>query len=179
MKYLIANIPPDDISKYAKEVSSDISNTFQVADSHERIPPHFTLQPPFVADDEGIAQVDSVIRAVTQKYQPAPVDIFGFGTFSNRVLFLVAAESEKVTEITEVLLDRLAELPFISEREYPEVNFHITVARPKSDEEMQEMLSYSEKAYTPHFTFGFKNITLLKKSDENSDWKIDSVYPIV
>lgn len=179
MKYLIANIPPDEISDYAKEVSSDISKTFGVADSHERIPPHFTLQPPFVTDDDGLTQVDAVIRHVTRTYQPAPVDMFGFGTFSNRVLYLAAAESEKVAETTGILLEKLAGLSFISERQYPELNFHITVARPKSDEEMQEILSYVQKTYTPHFTFAFKNLTLLRKSDENSDWKIDSVYPIV
>lgn len=179
MKYLIANIPPDEISDYAKEVSSDISNTFGVADSHERIPPHFTLQPLFAADDDEIVQVDSVIREVTRKHQPAPVDIFGFGTFGNKVLYLAAAESEKVMETAGILLEKLAVLSFIPERQYAELNLHITVARPKSDEEMQEMLTYVEKAYTPHYTFGFKNLSLLKKPDKRSGWEIDTVYPIV
>ncbi len=179
MKYFIGYNIEGEAKWYHNEVSTELSDTFGIENLSNHTPAHFTLIPPFNADEEEIAMVETVLEKRLENFKPFPLLIEGFGHFHTTTVFLNATSTvygyKCINEIEEILF----ELPFLNKVDSTSTRkrvLHASIGRFLTEEQFRKIWNYLQHIPPPRFALLCNAITMYVRIEE--EWRIYAQYPI-
>lgn len=174
-KYFIAYLLSGPARAYHERLTRHLASRFRIFPLHERVSPHITVKPPFETDEDGIAEVERVLRAFAHHESAQPFSIKGFGRFGFKTIYLDVAKNRQATDLVRRLLDALnrniAWLP-----RYPlEGNkMHSSVARFLERRQYRRIMR-ALSSERPEFTDTLDSVAILEK--QGRAWKVRTVIP--
>lgn len=173
MKYFVAHLLSGDVKAYHERLTRDIAQRYGVYPLHERVVPHFTVKAPFECDDEGIAEVERVLRSFAHNESSAPYTIKGFGKFGFRTAYLNVHNSPEAISLVRRAIravnDNVARIP----RAPLEGNkLHASVARFMTRKQSRRVGRHlaSQHAF---FRQTIDNLSILRK--EGRVWAVETI----
>lgn len=96
--YFIAILPTQEISEKVERFKLDLKSKYGV--SHAlKSPAHITLIPPFKADKNELAEIESVLYTFASSQNPFMIHLNGYGCFKPRVIFIKVEDNERLEGI--------------------------------------------------------------------------------
>lgn len=177
MKYCLANTLSEPIKSYQWDLVCAINKNFPAITRtrEQSLPAHFTLKYEFETDD--ISGVEQVLEKFSQNNTAQPVNIGGFDSFTDKVVFIKVQLSQKAQEVFGKLIDTLQEIHWMQWKEHDgkTMHFHSTVAE-ECGAKKEAILNFLQDK-KQDFETKFDNITIFQKIGE-SDKGISLWQPI-
>lgn len=175
-KYFVAHLLTGNVKRYHGALTRELSKRFRIFPLHERVEPHITIKAPFEADEDGIAEVERVLRAFAHSQTVVPFTVRGFGRFGFRTVYLdVDRGSRAVLLVRRAIQELNAAIPWMTKAPLEGNKLHASVARFMDRVQSRRVLRFL-KPYTPQFETVLDNITILKK--EGNRWKTVTTIPL-
>lgn len=175
MKYLIAYLLSGEAKTYHERLTRALAARYKIFPLHQKVLPHITIKPPFETDEEGIAEVERVLRAFAHNENAVPLSIRGFGHFGFKTAYLDTQKSSEATMLmrraVKALNDNISWIP-----KYPHEGkkLHASVARFMDRVQSRRVARYLAKEHA-QFDVAFDNVAILKKKDKA--WEVMTVIP--
>jgi hypothetical protein len=161
---------------YHQSLTRILASRYRIFPLHERVLPHITVKAPFECDEEGIREVERVLRAFVHNESAVPLSIKGFGRFGFKTVYLDVLKSPGATALVRRGIRTLNENISWMPRAPLEGNkLHASVARFMDRRQSRRVLRFL-KNEAPHFEALLDNIAILKK--EGSTWKVTCTIPL-
>jgi hypothetical protein len=176
VKYFVAHLLTGDAKTYHERLTRDIAYRYGVYPLHERVVPHFTVKAPFECDEEGIAEVERVLRSFAHNESAAPYTIRGFGKFGFRTAYLdVHRSPEAVSLVRRAIRTVNDNLPWMTKAPLEGNKLHASVARFMTRKQSRRVGRYlsTQQAF---FNQRLDNIAILKK--EGRSWEVKTVIAL-
>ena len=175
MKYFVAHLLSGEARAYHERLTRELAFRYQIFPLHEKVTPHITVKPPFETDEEGIAEVERVLRACAHNERAAPLSIKGFGHFGFRTIYLDTQKNPEAVSLVRSVVRALNENISWMPRFVHEGNkLHASVARFMDRVQYRRVTRYLAKE-TPTFKVEFDNLAILRKNGKT--WEVISVIP--
>ena len=164
------------MKRYHEALTQELSATFRIFPLHERVSPHLTIKAPFETDEEGIQEVERVLRAVSHTESAVPLTFKGFGRFGFRTVYLNVHRSPDAVSLVRRSIRAVNEnVPWISKAPLEGNKLHASIARFMDRTQSRRVLRHL-KSHDPLFHTAIDNIAILKK--EGVAWKVMTVIPL-
>lgn len=134
-----------------------------------RQPPHITLKSPF--DIEDISSFSEHLSRLASKLSSFAIEIQGFGTFGERVLYLDVLPNKRLDNLHELILNEMNsnfDIP-PGEFEGPNIKFHISIAGFQKAAHFQAAQQYIGR-YQPAFSFPLTELGLFYYLGPGQSW---------
>lgn len=176
-RYFIAHIPPENISKYHKELVGKLAKKFELETSAGYFPTHITLKAPFEATEEDIIEIKHKLQEIAHEDTHPTYVVQGFGHLGRGIITLDIIHSHEFECFHKKLTGALKSLPFMMWSNHePIMHTHITLAKKDVEVKFDEVWGYLKQKSSPSFSGALDNIALLRRED--SGWVVDSLYRI-
>ncbi len=175
MKYFVAYLLSGEAKTYHERLTRALAARYKIFPLHQKVTPHITIKPPFETDEEGIEEVERVLRAFAHNENAVPLSIRGFGHFGFKTAYLDTQKSSEATMLmrraVKALNDNISWMP-----QYPHEGkkLHASVARFMDRVQARRVARYLAKE-NASFDVGFDNIAILRKKEKA--WEVISVIP--
>jgi 2'-5' RNA ligase len=126
--YLIALMPPDEISQQITLIKKDFCEKY--SSTHAlKSPAHITLQMPFSRSEEDEKIISGFLSGFSKPIQAFKIELSGFGHFEKRVIFIDIKSNDALHQLYSNLQKDLLSNKIIIEKEQSHhFHPHITVA---------------------------------------------------
>ncbi len=150
-RYFIALLPPQDIQDSITAIKQYFADTY---DSRAALksPPHITLQPPFVWEVKQIKLLNKYLQEFAQQQESISITLSGFAAFVPRVIYVNVIKSPELIKLHSDLIA------------YTETNLNIIDPSSK------------QRAYSPHVTVAFRDLTKQNFRTAWPDFQQRSIY---
>lgn len=176
MKYFVAHLLTGDAKTYHERLTRDIAYRYGVYPLHERVVPHFTVKAPFECDEEGIQEVERVLRSFAHNESSAPYTIRGFGKFGFRTAYLdVHRSPEAISLVRRAIRTVNDNVSWVPRSPLEGNKLHASVARFMTRKQSRRVGRYlaTQKAF---FRQTLDNIAILRK--EGRTWDVETVIAL-
>ena len=133
---LIAIVLPEPLFSFVRSQQNLIASKW--GSRHAlRSPPHITIIPPILPDDEQLIQIQKIADRIASTLPAFHLTVTGYGAFKPRVIFLKPEPSDTLQSLHEHWRTRLKEdIPGIIDK-YPDREYHphITLAHRDVDKD--------------------------------------------
>lgn len=173
--YFIALIPDDELRREIRVIKERIKSLYGAGHALKS-PAHITLQMPFKRSPADEATISEVLGTFASQEKPFAVDLDGYGTFSQRVIYIRVKDPDPICSLHRRMKEMLAEgLGFGHEEIMKDVKPHITVAtRDLTRQAFSEAWpEFRDRKFTGHLEV--KSLCLLKHNGR--DWDIMEEFP--
>lgn len=176
MKYFVAHLLSGDAKTYHANLTRALAAKYRIIPLHDRIPPHITVKPPFETDEQGIKEVERVLRAFARGEQRVPLSIDGFGRFGFRTIYMDVYKSTEVVSLVRRAIQALnSNIPWMTTSPLEGNKLHASVAR-FLDRRQFRRIWRELRVLRPKFESVLDTIAILKK--EKNAWEIMTVIPL-
>lgn len=171
-KYFAGYLVGGEAAEYYAKIANDLAFRFGVRDLSERIPPHFTLKPPFTTDN--LASFREALAALAGKEHPTPFVLEGLDSHSGGTVYLAVAQNAAFRRQAEKLVHAL--FPFGEHQKTLRLPFtpHVSIARYLTEEEKAKVLEYLGMLPSPRFELSFDNLTLF--AHDGARWRAEETF---
>ena len=171
--YFAALLPPPKLKEEIRQLKLEIKE--KVGASHAlKLPAHITLLPPFKMESHGENNLFETLESVSSETPFFEVELDGFGSFGQRVIFLNVINPERVTLLHRKLLQSTQTITGAN----PEGSFHPHVTLATRDLGPRDFKTvwqeYKGRTYSSNFTA--TAITLFKHNGKT--WDILKEFPL-
>lgn len=177
MRYCIVYLAEGEIEKYFKEITSLLSQKFNIRNLSERIPPHITLKYPFEYEEEKLGEIEKNIENAIAGMKPIDFIVEGFSKFINdsKTIFLKVAKRDDLISLIKDCKSKLGS--YGEDKVFDVDNFepHISIARNLSVSESDKIWEYLIQLEKPLFNLKFDNVSILEWQ-KNDTWKVLKTY---
>ena len=143
---------------------------------HERVPPHLTIKPPFETDENGILEIERILRAFAVHERAVPLTIRGFGKFGFRTVYLdVPRGTPAVALIRRLLMTLAVNAPWLPRSPLEGNKLHASVARFMTRRQSRHVWRHF-KGVRPAFSLSMDTVAILKK--EGKAWNVHALIPL-
>ncbi len=175
MKYFVAYLLSGSAKSYHERLTRQIFEKYKTARFFEKVPPHVTIKAPFEATDEGILDVERVLRAFARTAEAPSFVLEGFGHFGFRTVYL-NGEGKEATVFVRRCIKLLREnIPWMSQSPLEGNKLHASVARFLSRRKF-ERIWRALKGACPSVEVTLDNVAILKQTD--GVWKVHALIPV-
>jgi 2'-5' RNA ligase len=175
-KYFIAHLLSGGARAYHEKVTRALASQFRIFPLHERVSPHITVKPPFECDEDGIAEVERVLRAFSRSESAEPYTVRGFGRFGFKTIYLNVETKGRATALVRRMLATLnANIPWLPRFPLEGNKLHSSVARFLNRRQYRRILR-TLSAERPVFHESFDSVAIMKK--EGRAWKVQTVIAL-
>ena len=174
-KYFVAYLLTGGAKTYHEGLTRALSKRYRIFPLHEKVVPHITVKPPFEADEEGIAEVERVLRSFAHGVTATPLSFSGFGRFGFKTAYIDTKGSPQAVELVRSLIKTLNDnISWLPRFPLEGNKLHASIARFMDRVQSRRVARYlaHEKA---RFEASLDNIAILRK--EGQAWKVMSVIP--
>ncbi|MBX9765409.1 2'-5' RNA ligase family protein [Patescibacteria group bacterium] len=176
MKYFVAHLLSGDVKTYHERLTRDIAYRYGVYPLHERVLPHITVKAPFECDEEGIKEVERVLRSFAHSETSAPYTIKGFGRFGFRTAYLDVYKSpEAVALLRRAIRTVNDNVSWIPRAPLEGNKLHASVARFMTRKQSRRVDRYL-RAQHAFFRERLDNFAILKK--EGKKWMVETIIAL-
>lgn len=176
MKYFVAHLLTGDAKTYHERLTRDIAYRYGVYPLHERVVPHLTVKAPFECDEEGIAEVERVLRSFAHNESAVSYTIRGFGKFGFRTAYLnVHRSPEAVSLVRRAIRAVNDNVSWIPRSPLEGNKLHASVARFMTRKQSRRVGRYlsTQQAF---FRQTLDNIAILRK--EGRTWEVETIIAL-
>ena len=139
--------------------------------------PHITVKAPFECDEEGIREVERVLRAFAANARAAAYTFRGFGRFGFRTVYMNVDKSPDAVALVRKAVRTVNEHVAWMPKSHLEGNkLHASVARFMTRKQSRRIARYLAHGEKPLFRSAIDNIAILKK--EGKTWKVHTVIAL-
>jgi len=175
-KYFVAYLLTGAARAYHERLTRELASRYRIFPLHERVSPHITIKPPFETDDEGIEEVERVVRAFARTEPPQPLLIRGFGGFGFRTIYLDVDKSTGAVALVRRLIKTLnTNIPFLPKYPLEGNKLHASVARFLDRKQYRRIKRFIEDE-KPRFDMELDSIAILKKTGRS--WQVVTAVPL-
>ncbi len=176
VRYFIALLPPAHVQAEVTAIKQEVHQRFN-SRAALRSPPHITLQAPF--EWIHIQDLRQVLGRFSASRSAFPVQLKGFGSFAQRVIYIHVERSPDLQSCQHQLALHLAEQLGLQDprSRHREFTPHMTVA-------FRDLTRRAYKAAWPEFEtrpfsqiFQANTLTLLIHTGQR--WQVDSTFPLL
>lgn len=173
MRYFIGFLIEGETGAWHEALTRDISGRFGTRKLHEHVAPHVTLYRPF--DTDSVEPVKTLLREWTSQHiQNGEMSLFGFGHFTDRVVYVSVAPD--ITAQHNILALREKIMTLLPKEDFPTWVPHATVAdEHETPKTITAVWEYVQTLPKPEFTMPFNNITLFRNR-EGGGWDVDEIF---
>lgn len=132
--YFIALLPPQEIQDYANGVKQYFASRYNSRHA-QKSPPHITLQAPFEWDRQSVTVLEESLADFAAQRPGISISLSGFGAFPPRVIYIDVVRTPELLALQSDLMQHMM-------RELGIVD-----------------LMVKQRAYAPHMTVAFKDLT--------------------
>jgi 2'-5' RNA ligase len=128
--YFIAILAPPDIAERVTAIKNEIAERFESRHAL-KLPPHITLQPPFLMNIERLESLKGDLTNHFRKFSSTKLVLDNFGNFRKRrnpVIFIQVKNNSQLAELHKKLMLFLRKTGFHEEKTSLEFHPHMTVA---------------------------------------------------
>lgn len=177
MKYLIVHLLSGDAKAFHERITREISIRYHTLPLFERIASHITLKPPFETDEEGIKEVERILRAFAKGERATPLTLSGFGHFGFRTMYIDIPKSSEAVVLARRTLKVLNEnVEWMPKNPLEGNKLHASVARFLTRRQSRRISRHLSALKPPYFEVTFDNIAILKK--EGNAWHRHAVIAL-
>lgn len=182
MSYFIGYNLEGEAKRYHETLTRDLSERFGLTPLHERVPPHCTLYPSFLATPEHLEEIEKVIENFIQTIEPMPVLIDRFVHFGHKTIALYGKLTQPGRDFFENFAKEIGARPWLAivnekNRKNPETDYlHASVARFVNEDQFPEVWEYIQTLPPPRFALLLDAITIYTRIDTH--WEIYKSFPI-
>lgn len=174
-KYFVAYLLTGNAKTYHERLTRALANRYRIFPLHEKVSPHITIKPPFETDEEGIQEVERVLRAFAHGENAVPLSIRGFGHFGFKTAYLDTQKSSDATMLMRRAVKALNEnISWMPKYPHEGKKLHASVARFMDRVQSRRVARYLAKENAA-FDVVFDNVAILRKKDKT--WEVISVIP--
>lgn len=174
-QYFIALLPPETIREQVKSFKEEIKQNYH-SQRALRLPAHLTLQPPFKMKEDQEPHFLKVLEEFAGTQQSFTVELFGFGAFPPRVLFIEIANPGPVKHLHQALHEVMLQiLPTEQNKKHREIQPHITLAT--RDLNRKQFGAAWEDFRKRDFSASFKADSLILFRHNGKTWDIYREFP--
>ena len=171
--YFAALLPPPKLKEEIRKLKLEIKG--KVGASHAlKLPAHITLLPPFKMESHGENGLFETLGSVSSEFNVFEVELDGFGSFGQRVIFISVINPEKITLLHRELLQATQTITGAN----PEGSFHPHITLATRDLGPRDFRivwqEYKDRTYSSNFTA--TAITLFKHNGKT--WDILKEFPL-
>ena len=175
VKYFVAYLLTGEAKAYHERLTRALANRYRIFPLHEKVSPHITVKAPFETDEEGIREVERVLRAFAHGEKAPPLSIRGFGHFGFRTAYLDIGKSADAVSLIRRAVQTLNENISWMQKIPTEGNkLHASVARFMDRIQYRRVMRYLAKEKAS-FDVSLDNIAILRKTSKV--WEVISVVP--
>lgn len=172
--YFAALLPPPNLMEEIRQLKLKIKE--KVGASHAlKLPAHITLLPPFEMESQGEIGLFDILGSVSNVSTVFEIELEGFGSFRQRVIFIDVGNPEKVKQLQRKLLRSTLTITGAN----PEGSFHPHVTLATRDLGVLDFNTawpeFRNKAYSSNFMA--TAITLFKHNGKT--WDILKEFPLI
>ncbi|MFH0713909.1 MAG: 2'-5' RNA ligase family protein [Candidatus Micrarchaeota archaeon] len=166
------------VVNYQQELVEKVAAKFNLNLTKNRnLPTHFTLKYPF--EVSSLDWLEKVLAHFATNHSPAAMQVGGFKSFGNRVIYLDVKQSQQSKKIASEFCSTLRQFPEITwkELETTEPKLHITIAE-NCNEQFQEVMNFLTP-FEKKFKCKFNSVSLLRqvgKKNGVSQWKVHRTF---
>lgn len=176
-KYFVAHLLSGEAKAYHERLTRALAVRYKIFPLHVKIQPHITIKPPFETDEEGIVEVERVLRAFAHNEKVAPLYLRGFGHFGFKTAYLDTQKCSEATAIMRRALRALNEnISWMPKIPREGNKLHASVARFMDRIQYRRVMRYLSKEHAS-FDVSFDNLAILGKKEKA--WEVISVIPFV
>ena len=132
--YLVALLPPPQISEELHEIRLECSRKFGVFKAL-RPPVHITLYPPFHAEESFESQLAELLRQGTDEIPSFTLQLENFGSFDRKVVYINAIKSPELVSLQRAVVS--------------------VIANNQIDRQLE---SRKDQPFKPHITIAYRDI---------------------
>jgi 2'-5' RNA ligase len=177
VKYFVAHLLSGEAKAYHERLTRALAARYRIFPLHEKVSPHITVKPPFETDEEGIKEVERVLRACAHSEHAVSLSIKGFGHFGFRTIYLDTQKNPDATALVRRVIRALNEnISWMPKYPHEGNKLHASVARFMDRVQYRRVARYVAKE-TADFKIPFDNVAILKK--EGKVWEVVSIIPFV
>ena len=169
--YYIALVPSvkisEEILKFKQAAESKFGTKLAL-----RSPAHVTLVPPFIANDDELKQVLTILKAQIKQHKELSITIDGCSNFGSHTIYLQVKNNSRINKLFEDLFDLVAKV--VNPAGYRQFVPHITLAnRDIPSQSFSEMLTYF-KAFNYQCQTVINQVAIFKLVDQK--WQLHKTY---
>ncbi len=177
MRYFIAHLLSGDTKVFHERITRELSIRYRIFPLSEHIPPHITLKLPFEADDEGIKEVERILRAFAKGERAVPLALSGFGHFGFRTMYIDVPKSPEAAAFVRRTLKTLnGNIEWMPKNPLEGNKLHASIARFLTRRQSRRIRRYLSALKQPHFEVMLDNIAILKK--DGRAWRLHALVPL-
>lgn len=169
--FFIALLPPEDVTKIARQIQKHCAEVYQ-SRAALKSPPHITLQAPFKLELSQLPLLEQLLANFAQNNGAIPMILDGFAAFKPRVIYINVLKNTELLTIYRELSNFLEISLNIIDQASKNHPFapHLTVAFRdlKKSAFHQAWQEFEQKSL--HFEFVIPQLTLLKHNGKY--WEI-------
>lgn len=171
MRYVIVSIVKGKAGNFNNNLRKEVFEKLGAKSS--KLPAHFTIKPPFEADD--ISEVDIILNKFSKTHSSKSYKIQGYDSFDNRVIFMKVLMSKEGQLLHDELIDELSKIPYIKfdKHDGKDKVFHVTISSKKIQKIFNELWDYVNQVPCD-FNCQFDNVCIYKWIDNT--WKLYKEY---
>lgn len=175
-KYFIAYLLGGTARSYHERLTRELASRYRIFPLHERVSPHITVKPPFEADEDGIEEVERVLRAFAHSETAKPLSIRGFGGFGFKTVYLNVEKSGGAVALVRRLISALnSNISWLPRYPLEGNKLHSSVARFLNRIQSRRIKRFIS-GERPAFEMRLDNVAILKKTGRT--WKVVTVIPL-
>lgn len=173
-RFFVALLPPAEIQTYAANLIQDLSQRYHTRTSQS--PPHITLQPPFLFNQERLAELTACLQNFANEQSALPVFLSNFGAFAPRVLYLNVVKTPELLMLQSALSNCLVTDGILDPTEQEQRPYvpHLTVASRKLTRQTFQQAWSELQTQTVQFQFTAERLTLLIYSAQR--WQVEADF---
>lgn len=161
--YLIALLPPPEISEVLHEVRLECSRRFGIYKAL-RPPVHITLYPPFHAEESFENQLAELLRLGTVEIPAFTQQLENFGSFDRKVVYINAVKTPELLSLQQAVVSVIVSNridPQLEQRKDQPFKPHITIAYRDIPHGMFPLIWKEYKDRQLKISFQAENFSLL------------------
>jgi len=127
-RFFVAFLPPPEVDAFARAVIQELGDRYHTRTA--KAPPHITLQPPFEWPLDALPALAKSLQSFAQTGTHTPIQLAGFGAFSQRVLYIKVLKTPELLDLQASLMQHLEDTLGIVDLKNKRRGFspHMTVA---------------------------------------------------
>jgi len=177
MKYFVAHLLEGEVAEYHRELTLELSRSFNTYPIHEKVSPHITVKIPFEANGYEIARVEDTLERFAEAHAPEPMIMEGFGRFGFKTIYLDVVKSRAAANVVRECVEELNALEWMQRVRHEGNKLHVSVAR---------FLTYTQfkrvwrnlKHERPRFKHTLDSLVILRKEAGARTWSVHREFSL-